>query len=152
MSLMLSNICSNLSCANCHYRKLPRIADITLGDYWGVAEHHPQMDDNKGTSVVLLNTEHGKVFFNSASNNISQCESKLDYAIAGNPSIIQSTQPHPKRNDFFESLDQNSLKQLAKKYKVEQPFHKTFLSIIIITLWNLYQNILRRKMFIQKSK
>lgn len=151
MSLMLNNICSNQSCTNCHYRKPPRIADITSGDYWGIAKYHSQMDDNKGTSVILLNTEHGKTFFDSVSNDIKQCESKLDYAIEGNPSIIQSTQPHPKRNDFFESLDQNSLKQLIKKYKIKQPFYKTFLSIIIITLWNLYQKILKRKIFTQKN-
>lgn len=151
MNTMLSNICSNLSCAKCHYRKLPRIADITLGDYWGVAEYHPTMDDNKGTSVVLLNTEHGKVFFDSISNSINQCESKLDYAIAGNPRIVQSTTPHPKRKDFFEFLNQNSLEQLAKKYKIKQPFYKTFFSTIIITLWNLYQGTLR-KIFPQKRK
>ena len=151
MSVFLHNICLNTSCANCRYTKIPRIADITLGDYWNIAEYHPQMDDDKGTSVVLLNTEHGKAFFNSVTNDISQCESRLDYAIAGNPSIIHSFPPHPKRNDFFESLDQNSLKQLIKKYKIKQPFYKTFLSTIIITLWNLYQKILKRKIFTQKN-
>jgi hypothetical protein len=152
MSLMLNNICSNQSCANCHYRNLPRIADITLGDYWGIAKHHPQMDDNKGTSVILLNTEHGKIFFSSVSNDIKQCESKLDYAIAGNPCIVQSPPSHPKRKEFFELLNQNSLKQLAQKYKIQKPFYKTLLSAVIITLWNLYQKILRKKIIVQKSK
>ena len=143
MSLMLNNICSNQSCASCHYRKTPRIADITLGDYWGIAKHHPQMDDNKGTSVILLNTEHGKTFFDSVSNDIKQCESKLDYAIEGNPCIVQSPPPHPKRNEFFELLNQNSLKQLAQKYKIQKPLYKILLSTIIIRLWNLYQRFLR---------
>ena len=151
MNLMLSNICSNASCAKCHYRKLPRIADITLGDYWGIAEYHPQMDDNKGTSVVLLNTMHGKALFDIVANEISQCESKLEFAVTGNPCIVRSNKPHPKRNDFFEFLNQNSLEELAKKYKIKQPFYKTFFSTIIITLWNLYQGTLR-KIFPQKRK
>ena len=33
MRLFLSRICQNTSCDGCHYRKLPRIADITLGRY-----------------------------------------------------------------------------------------------------------------------
>ncbi len=32
-NLFLSRICQNTSCDGCHYRKLPRIADITLGRY-----------------------------------------------------------------------------------------------------------------------
>lgn len=152
MSLMLNNICSNLSCANCHYRKLPRIADITLGDFWGIAKHLPKMDDNKGTSMVLLNTEHGKVLFTQVVSSIILIESKLEFAVTGNPCIVRSCKPHPKRNDFFEFLNQNSLEELAKKYKIKQPFYKTFFSTIIITLWNLYQKILRRKIFVQKSK
>ena len=63
MRLFLSCICQNVSCDDYHYRKKPRIADITLGDYWGISKYHPKMNDNKGTSVVLQNTEHGKALF-----------------------------------------------------------------------------------------
>jgi len=151
MRLFLSRICQNTSCDDCHYRKLPRIADITLGDYWGISKYHPEMNDDKGTSVVLLNTGHGKALFEAVAVKVVQCDSKVEYAIAGNPCIVRSSKPHPKRNDFFEFLNQNSLEQLAKKYKIKQPFYKTILSTIIITLWNLYQGTLR-KIFPQKRK
>ena len=61
MRLFLSHICQNVSCDDCHYRKKPRIADITQGDYWRVSKYHPEMNDNKGTSVVLLNTTPGSM-------------------------------------------------------------------------------------------
>ena len=46
MRLFLSRICQNVSCDECHYRKLPRIADITLGDLntipkWTTTREHP---------------------------------------------------------------------------------------------------------------
>lgn len=50
MRLFLSRICQNTSCDGCHYRKLPRIADITLGDSgvypgitpkWTTTREHP---------------------------------------------------------------------------------------------------------------
>lgn len=116
MRLFLSRICQNLSCDDCHYRKLPRIADITLGDYWGVSKYHPEMDDNKGTSVVLLNTEHGKALFESVAGKVAQCDSKVEYAIAGNPCIVRSSTPHPKRTEFFANLDKYTLDQLIKIY------------------------------------
>lgn len=114
--VFLSRICQNSSCDDCHYRKIPRVADITLGDYWNIASISPQMDADKGTSVVLLNTEHGKGLFNSVADKVVQCESKLEYAIAGNPCIVQSYKPHPNRAKFFVDLKQYSLEVLIRKY------------------------------------
>lgn len=116
MRLFLSRICQNLSCDDCHYRKLPRVADITLGDYWGVSKYHPEMDDDKGTSVVLLNTEHGKALFESVADKVFQCDSKVEHAIAGNPCIVRSSKSHPKRTEFFANLDKYTLDQLIKMY------------------------------------
>ena len=90
MRLFLSRICQNVSCDDCRYRKKPRIADITQGDYWRVSKYPPEMNDNKGTSVVLL--------------------------VAGNPCIVRSSKPHPKRAEFFANLDKYSLDQLIKMY------------------------------------
>ena len=103
-------------CDDCHYRKLPRIADITLGDYWGISRYHPEMNDNKGTSVVLLNTEHGKALFEAVADKVFQCDSKVEYAIAGNPCIVRSSTPHPMRAEFFANLDKYTLDQLIKMY------------------------------------
>ena len=130
MRVFLQNICLNSSCADCRYGKLPRIADITLGDYWNIAKVHPQMDDNKGTSVVLLNTEHGKALFESVADKVAQCDSKVEYAIAGNPCIVRSSMPHPKRAEFFANLDKYSLDQLIKKYcPFPSPLKRVYLRV-----------------------
>ena len=116
MRLFLSRICQNQSCDDCRYRKLPRIADITLGDYWGISKYHPEMNDDKGTSVILLNTDHGKGLFESIADQIRQCDSNLEYAIAGNPCIVRSSKQHPKRAEFFVNLDKYRFNELIKKY------------------------------------
>lgn len=116
MRLFLSRICQNDSCAECHYRKLPRIADITLGDYWGISKYHPEMNDNKGTSVVLLNTTPGSILFESVADKVVQCDSNIENSIAGNPCIVRSSQQHPKRAEFFANLDKSPLDQLIKMY------------------------------------
>ncbi len=130
MRVFLQNICLNSSCSDCHYGKLPRIADITLGDYWNIAKVHPQMDDNKGSSVVLLNTEHGKVLFDAVADKVAQCESKVEYAIAGNPCIVRSSTPHPKRAEFFANLDKYALDQLIKVYcPFPSPLKRVFVRV-----------------------
>ena len=116
MRVFLQNICLNMSCADCKYGKLPRIADITLGDYWNIASVHPEMDDNRGTSVVLLNTDHGKALFDSVADKVIHCESNVEYAIAGNPCIVRSSKPHPKRAEFFANLDKYTMNGLIHKY------------------------------------
>lgn len=129
MRVFLQNICLNDSCADCRYGKLPRIADITLGDYWNIASVHPEMDDDRGTSVVLLNTERGENLFEEISSRIRFCESSLSAAIAGNPCIVRSSKPHPKRAEFFAELDSKSLDELIRKFcpypgPLKKAYHK----------------------------
>lgn len=48
------------SCENCKHSKLPRPADITLGDWWGIDKYQSDINDNQGLSFVLLNNDKGK--------------------------------------------------------------------------------------------
>lgn len=139
MRLFLSRICQNKSCPDCKYRKLPRIADITLGDYWGVANYHPEMDDDKGTSVVLLNTNHGEDLFAKVSDDIKQCNSVLENAIAGNPCIVRSCKENFRRSDFFADLDRLSMDELVGKYCVPLPLYK----IVLLKMRNYVLKVFR---------
>ena len=40
-----------------------RGSDLTIADYWGISQLHPEMDDDKGTSMVFVNTMRGKKYF-----------------------------------------------------------------------------------------
>lgn len=46
-------------CYSCPFATLERVSDITIADCWRVASSHPQWDDNRGTSLILANTEKG---------------------------------------------------------------------------------------------
>ena len=58
----LKNKLLRKSCYYCNIAKYHH-SDITLGDFWGVASYKPQVDDNKGISLVSVNTEMGKIFY-----------------------------------------------------------------------------------------
>ena len=56
------------NCYKCKYACSNRPADITLGDYWGIEKHHPELltkdgwDDTKGISCIVINTDKGKKY------------------------------------------------------------------------------------------
>lgn len=114
----MARLCKNDSCnpRDCKYGRLPRIADITLGDFWGIENFHPEMDDNKGTSVVIVNTEHGKKFLEKIKDSLRLCESKMEYVIQGVPAVNGPFPPNENRDNFFEKRNDYSLKKLLKLY------------------------------------
>lgn len=48
------------SCYVCQFRKAKRIADISLGDFWGIENYYPFVETKYGVSAILVNSEKGK--------------------------------------------------------------------------------------------
>ena len=51
------------SCHFCPARNYSSGSDIMIADCWGIAKYHPEMDDDKGTSLALLITDKGRELF-----------------------------------------------------------------------------------------
>lgn len=48
------------SCYECKYCTEMRSSDITLGDFWGIENVYPELDDQMGTSLVITHTQKGE--------------------------------------------------------------------------------------------
>lgn len=116
MKGFLRNYYLRPSCYSCSYAKLPRVSDITLGDFWGIASKYPELDDDCGTSLLFVNTDKGKAVLRAIKNNIVQQECDIEVAINGNPSIVSSVQEPKKRKRFFEDLLGRDFNYIIKKY------------------------------------
>ncbi len=71
MRMFLSDKALNTVCYNCPYAHFPRQGDITLGDYWGVENHHADWPIDKGVSSILANNSKGKAALEQLSDRIS---------------------------------------------------------------------------------
>ncbi len=60
MNLFLCDKALNHVCYNCPYAHIPRQGDISLGDYWGVQNVHPNWPIDMGISVILTNSPIGE--------------------------------------------------------------------------------------------
>ncbi len=63
MRVFLSDTTLNYSCYNCPFAHLPRPGDLSVGDYWGVREHHPEWPITDGISCVIANNEKSERIF-----------------------------------------------------------------------------------------
>ena len=116
MQAFLRNTSLRESCYNCQFKKKHRISDITLADFWGIENIAPEMDDNKGTSLVIINSEKGKQIFEQIKDKIIYKQVDFDEAIRYNPSMTKSVKPDYNREKFFENLDKMPFDKLVKKY------------------------------------
>lgn len=104
MKGFLKDIYLRPSCYQCKFKKPITSADITLADYWGVQSKHPQFDDNKGISLVLVNSKKGGAMFEIISCNMDVIKTNLEYAIKNNPCIAKPINYNKNRDRFFRIL------------------------------------------------
>ena len=71
LKAFLKALSMNSACKNCKFQRLPRQADLTMGDFWGIEKVDNEMFDPKGTSVVLINNNHGKEYFDMVKERLS---------------------------------------------------------------------------------
>ena len=58
-NIFYSRVALRPSCYHCMFATIERCGDISLGDYWGIEEYYPKFYDNRGVSLMLINTSKG---------------------------------------------------------------------------------------------
>lgn len=90
------------SCAECRFKEFPRIADITIGDFWGI--ELTEEECKYGLSLAMVNSEKGCELFDLAKESLVYRKEKLEKAVAGNPALLHPAPISPNRKRFFELL------------------------------------------------
>ena len=92
-------------CHNCRYTETQRVADVTLGDFWGIGSYRKRLDDDRGTSLILLNNPKGERVFENIRDKMKKTKKvPLKVAVKGNSTLIRPFSPHPHRKSFFRKL------------------------------------------------
>ena len=134
------------SCYACKFKGFPRLADITIGDYWGKEKHSDMQDDNLGTSVILVNTSKGATYFEQVKKRIHCNEIPLEWIVQGNPALVKPITPNTNinRKDFFCELEREPFPQVVEKYS------KDNVSIGKVWLKQLLRLVLQKLRFVRK--
>lgn len=97
----LSGCISRKSCYTCKFASLERIADITIGDFWGLNDNCKIKDDeNKGISLVMPITKKGDELLETIKDKVVLEERNIEEARKGNDQLRGPTKNIEKRLKF----------------------------------------------------
>lgn len=112
-----TNVFCRPSCYHCQYKGFPRMADITIADYWGIEKVDKNLDNNIGTSMILLNSKKGIEYFEKVKDRLEWEETGFDSILPGNIALRKPIEPAKiDRKTFFEDLDRGTFDDVVKKY------------------------------------
>lgn len=92
------------SCFECKAKNFTSGSDIVLGDYWAVEKLHNEFSDDKGTSLVFVNTIKGKKVFDEISCYLKYKKTDFKYAVENNCAVSKSVKMNNNREKFFNMI------------------------------------------------
>lgn len=108
-----ANIFLMPSCHFCPAKNLSSKSDITLADFWGVEEILPDFDDNKGCSLLLVNTERAKSILENVSDQYEGKTVDKTKALQKQKGLKHSLPASKYRSDFWKSdIDNNIIENI----------------------------------------
>lgn len=122
--LFVNNYMLMPACHNCMYSNFSRASDITLGDFWGIQKTLPEFDDDKGVSLVLVNSSKGTDVFEFIKDGLEVRESCQQNCLQRN---LQNSPPkHEKSDEFWEDYQNKGMRFVMIKYTDYSAF-RTFI-------------------------
>lgn len=116
---MKLNCLSRPSCYECKFKNFPRYGDITIGDYW-IDRRKSSLDDDTGTSIVLLNSVKGEKYFSEVKKRLKSEDVSLESVLKGNPALVQSLpMSSVSRDEFFTRIHQENFRKVVDDMAAE---------------------------------
>lgn len=104
------------SCYECRFKGDNRKSDFTISDCWGAGEHDKEINDNRGLSALILNTDKSNDVFEAIKDSLVYKSYDKDELMMGNWTYYKSVSKNPCREEFFSTWRQYGVKKAINKY------------------------------------
>lgn len=132
MYLYVNNYILRESCYDCPAKGLDNnVADIVLGDYWGIYNVHRELFDHIGTSAIMVKTKQGDNLLKKVTKYLNLTDTKYEDIIKANESFLKSMEKPIERNVIFKDLEDNTFDLIAKNFKKQEKNPKE--AIVLLT-------------------
>lgn len=104
-SVWLKHLMSRPSCYECPFATTERVADISLGDLWGVHLYCPELyGKNGGASLAVANTDKGKKILQASESKMYGHELRFEEALKYQSPMRKHIDTNPDRKRFMQDL------------------------------------------------
>lgn len=104
------------SCYNCAFKKQYRVSDITVWDCFTIEEFDKKLDDDKGTTRILIHSNKGRFLFENIKNKFYYSEVKPELLVKGVKEMYKSVKENPHRTEFWEDINLMETEKVMEKY------------------------------------
>lgn len=119
MQMFLRDYCLRPSCYECNAKHM-KMSDMTIGDFWGIEKIVPEIDDNRGISLVIVRTDKGREIFSHIKHGMKVKEVSYGDGVKFNPAEFRSPGRPPERDGFFGDMNTLGFEGLERKYAAER--------------------------------
>ncbi len=105
-------------CYECHFANSNKMADITVGDFWGIELFHPSFYDRRGISGVMLNTVFGKKTWDSVCHCVEYISSDFEKFSRRNGNLNAPTKKPLCRDGIYKGIDEIPYVIYSKKLQL----------------------------------
>ena len=112
----LSHLTYRPSCFECPFRTCRRVSDFTIADCWGIDKVHPDFDDNKGCTTIILQSDKAEKVFDAVRDKLKIEQFDIEDVKTNNPYIVNKISHHPHRESFYKLYWKSGFKTAASCY------------------------------------
>ncbi len=153
LNLFINKKIQPIRCQNCKYVGLERVSDITVADAWGLEYEYPDLlkhkfYQNKGVSLVLLNSNKGRLWFKSIQRELIFEDIAIKRLIKYNSPLVKSLEAQVD-NTYLDEYARNGyigIEHLFKKTLGKKYYYNILKNKLPIFIKKII------KLFIKKSK
>lgn len=110
----VSNIFQRRSCLCCQFAKLPRISDITVGDFFSKDKCKEYDPENSGLSLMTINSHKGEDLYSSIKKSLFSKEIRVEDAVKESEHIAKSPKDNIYRRSFLYLVNKKGYSFAAK--------------------------------------
>lgn len=129
-NIFYTDACLRESCYSCRYAAIERPADITIGDFWGVENVFPEMDDNTGVSLVFVNSGKGRSFFDKVLDHVEVEIKQTEIANCLQGNLKRPTARASMTEEFWNDYFNYDYRKVVRKYGQVSFYNQANLSVL----------------------
>ncbi len=107
------------SCYDCKFKGFPRVSDITIGDYWRKKYDFDSLDDNSGTSYIMIHNKKAATLVEDVKQKCYYRTIDFHKIIEANQKAVESLpQPFFDRTEVYKRLQNEDFLSLVDEYSI----------------------------------